>query len=409
MKSIGFMWIVLGLVCGPALAVPGYDIYKLSQDGTPIPDVNKAGGLEDNSCWQAAAANLLAGAGWGKAGQSAAQNAAAIYGHMTAHFGTACGGYEERAINWWLANYGKNPNAPDTSYYDPNNSYTDVTHVLRTLSAGDYEFLLNELVRCQYVAVSFLKPREELGHVMTLVGGNRTPWAVPPGLGQQVAVWHDSDRNLNPPPPSDDVLTNRWQGANINATWYLDYWQTPDVPDDDWLAENYTTLCPGLKKPKQAMENYDLAYFKDMDAAGKWFNTFREAGAKKDVYADPVWDDEHLRLTIGNEEIQNFTKDIWLLVDYLDRDNNVPPGITLDTPLEQGLTPEIDYSPDYGQILLHWSLTYQPAWETFVFPTADYWALSGDVKDFDIATICIPEPTTVALLALGLIGLRRRR
>jgi hypothetical protein len=387
-----------------------YDVYKNSQDMTPVPDVNKnpANPQPDNSCWLAVAANLLGGAGWGLSTQTAQQNADAIYGQLVNHFGVNFGGLEERAVNWWLLNYGYNPNAPDLQYYNPTKQYNDVTHVNRTLVAADYDFLLDELTRCQYVGVSFAIPGQELGHAMTLVGGNYSQWHMPPGMQQQ-SVWHDSDRNNIA--PGDDVYTNRWQGSDPTATWYVDYQNTPANPNDDLLAENYTTLCPGLQKPKVAIDNYDVAFYRDMDPAGNWIRTFREAGAKKDVYADPYWDTNYVSLVIGNEFIPEYHKSIYLLIDYLDRDNNADPGITLITPQDQnGLAPtSIQYSPDFGQILLTWDLTYQPDWEKIVFPNVSYYDLSGDVKDFNIATYCVPEPGMIMLVVIGGLSLIRQR
>lgn len=387
-----------------------YDVYKWSQVGEPpdaVPDVNKnpATPPPDNTCWLGVAANMLAGAGWGLSGATAQQNADAIYGQLTAHFGTLQPGWEERAINWWLLNYGYNPNAPDIQYYAPTRTYNDVTHVERTLTAADYDFLLDELARCQYVGVSFMDPANvEVGHAMTLVGGNysmlRQP---PPNVPPQVAVWHDTDDGL----VGDNAMTNRWGPGN---NWYVDYWKTPENPNDDFLAENYTTLCPGLQKPREAIENYDVAFYKDMEpATGMWFNTFRVAG--KQPFAVPHWESDYLTLHVYNEENPDLQKKIYLLVDYLDRDNGIDPGVLLITEEDfNGIAPtHVTFSADLGQILFEWDLTYQPEEEWIRFPSIWYHDLAGDVKDFNIATICVPEPATMALLALGGIALLRRR
>jgi hypothetical protein len=396
----------LGVFFASPWAYAQYDVYKYSQDDTAVPDVNKNAGTPppDETCWLAVAANMLGAAGWGKDTQTAQQNADDIYGHLTAHFGTANPGYEERAINWWLLNYGYNPDAPDKNYYAPTKTYNDVTHVDRTLFNIDYDFLLDELNRCQYVGVSFMKPGCEVGHAMTLVGGNYSLLHQPPG-NPQVAVWHDSDDGFS----GDSVLPNRWAGG---GTWYVDY-QNNGLPEDDYLAENYTTLCPGLQKPQAAIENYDYAYFRDMDkVTGLWFLSGREAGAMKDVFTDPYWTADCMRLVIDNEVVQDYKKDVYLLVDYLDRDNTVDPGILLDTPTEQGLMPtEVTCSPDFGQILFHWALDYQPDWEEIVFPNVYYHDLSMDVKDFNVSTICVPEPAAWLMLLLAgicVLAFRRR-
>ena len=60
--------------------------------------------------------------------------------------------------------------------------------------------------------------------------------------------------------------------------------------------------------------------------------------------------------------------------------------------------------------LLNSTKPISPAdWEEILFPDARYVNLSGDVKDWDLATECIPEPATLSLLALGGLALIRRR
>ncbi|MBN2291046.1 MAG: PEP-CTERM sorting domain-containing protein [Pirellulales bacterium] len=403
------------LCCATAVFILGncafaqWDVYAYSQGSgsVPIPDVDKNPAnappppLVDNSCWMAAASNLLAGAGWGLSTQTPQQNADAIYGHMTSHFNIINGGFTYRAINWWLYNYGYNPD-DTTGYYNPGNMYSDVTYVERTLTAGDYDYLLGELASTpnnQYVAVSFILPAPaECGHVMTLVGGNYSTSA-----GSQTSVWHDSDQDVGG--TDDDTYTNVWGGGGPTATWWLDYGNT-GPGGDDWLADAYHMLCPGLTKPQDAMENYDWAYYRDQNASGDWFLNSREAGLKAADFDDPYWWDSNT-LVVDNELIQDQRKNVYLLIDYIDQDNNSDPGITLissEDELTEIAPTLIEYSDDYGQILLTWELDHQPAWEKIIFPASKYHDLSLDVKDFNIATICVPEPSTMLMLALAVIG-----
>jgi hypothetical protein len=381
--------VVVALTVGLCVLTPpaqAYDVYK-----NGIPDVDKNPGVPqpDNACWQAAAANVLAGAGWGLAGQTPQQNGDAIYAQLNAHFGTAQPGCGYRAINWWLLNYGYNPNAPDPNYYNPNKTYNDVTYVYKPsgLWASDYDWLLSELARApaQYVTVAFDKGTS-IGHEMALVGGNYTPWHLPPGGMPQQSVWHDSDQDTGG--TDDDPHANMWSAPNPGGTWRLDY-QDDGNPNNDWLANAYTTLCPGLQKPHEAIEFYDVAYFNDMNPnTGAWFKTFREAGKKKDDFNDPNWDND-LQLLIDNEVVAGDWKQVWLLVDYIDRNHLAIPNITLTTDQQVGLLPtRAEASLDAGQIRLIWQLNYQPAWEKIVFPDPNYFNLSSDVKDLDIATLC---------------------
>ena len=65
----------------------------------------------------------------------------------------------------------------------------------------------------------------------------------------------------------------------------------------------------------------------------------------------------------------------------------------------------VTFSEGGGQILYHWTLLDQPNSERLIFPDETFYYLSGDVKDFNLATDCVPEPSTFVLLALGLMGL----
>ena len=413
MKSSLLAMLIAVLLVGTAYAVvPNYDEYKYSvdlpQNTVPVPDVDKAGVNppppaipNDNSCWQAAASNVLGAAGYGL-GANAQARAQNIYGQITGALGVNNFGCCEKAVNWWLYNFGKNPNALD---FQPANTYTDVTVVDKFGAGGltygiignDYDFLLGELNRCQYVTVEFVSP----DHCMTLVGGNYSNTVQNTG---QVCILHDSDRDqpdvvFN---VDDDVYTNvavggKWNLLNYNMAGGL----TP--------AMKYMTLCPGLNKPEAAMRNYDVAYFVQADA-NQVLNdpAFREAGAKADVFQDPFWDESSTETIafIGNEVVPGMRKEVYLLVDYLDqvagRQENVKLLVVDTAGVEQLLDPtSVEASLDDGQLLFTWKLDYQPAWEKLVFPTPDYKNLAVYVKDWDVATICVPEPGTFVLLAMA--------
>ena len=205
----------------------------------------------------------------------------------------------------------------------------------------------------------------------------------------------------------------------------LDYWDTGPNVIDEWEADGATLLCPGLTKPDEAMGNYDVAYFKDMDAAGNLFNNMREAGDKVGVYtfddgnSVPYWepDTQVHEFYLPNEEVPDMWKEVWLLIDYIDRGHITTPDITIvDDEGTEHYPDSSEWSTDSGQVLLHWKLDDQPAWEKIVFPDASYrdlydisTGLGGDVKDWNVATICVPEPISLSLLAMGTMVLLRRR
>ncbi len=417
-KLILMLCAVLAFVAAPSVAQAQYDVYK------SVPDVDKpdrnGDGIwpdpGDMSCWQAVAANLLGGAGWGLAANTPQQNADAIYKHMTANFGTANPGKTGIAINWWLYNYGYNPDRVG-GWYQPDKKSNDVTVVGRTLTNMDYDFLLDELSpsRSQYVGVrwEFFNPEtsESFNHCLTLIGGNYSNVHVPPGNPLQ-SLWHDSDRDMGngPNPPDDDMYTNTF---DANQFWHINY--TPAVMNN-W-AQGYVTLCPGEQKPASAMENYDAAYHRDYNAAGNEIKVWRTAGANKN-WGAPTWDPDgtgdYTILQIPNEEIPEMYKKVYLLVDYKDRNydpadpTGAPDIILVDN---AGITyePDVTISTDGGQILFEWTMDDQPPWERIIFPNTDYYYLTGDIKDFNIATECIPEPATMLLISMGGIGLILRR
>ena len=397
-----------------------YDVYKYSQDGTTVPDVDKAGVppgpplAGDLSCWQATASNLLGGAGYGT-GVNAQARADSIYNQLTIGpigLGLANPGFTDRAINWWLYNYGKNPSSAE---YQPTNPYTDVTAVYKTLTytpgaiGSDYDFLLDELNRCQYVGVGFNMESSD-GHALTLVGGNYASTAQPTG---NVSIWHDSDRDKADTVVSidDDVYINATHGAD----WYLSDYPTLS-------ADSYTTLCPGLNKPEDAVRNYDVAYFMQALDANQVLDdpAFRVAGENAGVYADPIWEDE-TTVQIGNLAFENMKKEVYLLVDYYDRvvgrESQEQILLQVEDPAQGTLDLDptsVEASLDGGQLLFTWLLDFQPGWENIIFPDNRYSTLSGNVKDWNVATDCVPEPSSIVLLIVGAIsamayGWRRRR
>ncbi len=408
-------------IAGVAQAIDPLDPFiKTSRDLTPIPDVNKPGVANDNSCWMAAAANMLGGADYGT-GVDASAKAQGIYNTLRTDLGWTNPGSSEYAINYWLYMYGKNP---DSTEFKPTHAYTDVTVGDSStlgrpfLNMADYAFLQNELLRCQYIEVSFDNP----AHAITFVGYSQN---------QNTSTWHDSDFNTTP--PGDDTYFTAVDATN--NTWDLVDRSTGAVVMDN--ADGYVLLCPGLNKPAEAMKNYDVAWFltdNEQTNAGtprdnSWTAEFREAGAKKNDFDNPYWlDSTHERymqdmpiVHIDNEIVEEMHKEISLLVDYRERDLNraIEENIMLQIPnpgddggagVQSPLPPtSVVWNEHDGQALFTWILDYQPAWEEIVFPDNWYWSLEGKVKDWDVATICTPEPATLALLSCGFLAILRKR
>ncbi len=442
------------LLSVPAWGQVTYDVDpKVSSDGVnPVPDVDKAGLIQgqpvppgpgpaggpagpDLGCWTATASNILGAAGWGT-GANPQAKADSIYQDLVNQFEVnpgdgyiAAAGNCAAAAKWWVHNVGLN-SAKAGQGYDPTNPYVDFGLVERTLAEPDYNYLLDELARCQYVGVTWITGGDT-GHCMTLVGGNYGPNG-PPGLAPpDVSVWHNSDNEgLG---TDDEVYGNDW---NANPpTWYL------DVSGDgvgDWFADGYFKACPGHAKPAGAVGNYDVHYYRGPDHIDNtgpvplWVDAVQMlvTGDNKDAYAgpqggtQPEWDPSGgPTLYVPNEEIDDLYKILYLLVDFkeplpafaqpedLVGAENFFDIQVLDEEGEEVPLDEYWLSSDNGQVLLKYVFDDQPDWEQIVFPHLDYKDLTGNILEWNLATECVPEPASLALLAAGAAAalLRRRR
>ena len=438
---------VLLLAGAPAAAVVGDDVGpKNSSDGTPVPDVDKAHIVQglpppvppDNGCWAAAASNVLWAAGWG-IGAYAQAWADNIYQDLINQFGTAALGYIDAlgdgpaGAKWWVHNIGLDA-ADAGAGYTPGCNYINFHIKEGTLYELDANFLLDELARCQYALVKWGIP-EVGGHCVTMVGGNYGPNSRNFTGNVQQSVWHDSDSD--PAIGNDEVRPNRW-GPNME--WFLAMGKP--IPDDDWIADGYMTVCPGVPKPASAIGNFDVHYYvgignrHDPPVGDPYYDTTVQmtfTGSNYQAYhfddgtTDPYWDDQARTptLLIPNEEIDDMFKKLYILVDFNDAalvpvdalGNPIVPDIDVydDGDTEIALD-SAEWASDSGQVLLTYVFDDQPAWEKVVFPSDEYTLIGKvgqqgyNVFEWNIATECVPEPATLALLAFGgLLTLTRRK
>ena len=409
-----------------------YDVYKAG-----VPDVDKDPNNSppaDESCWMAAASNVLGGAGWG--------NADDIYQDMIDEFGTATGGAAAPAAKWWVHNVGLNK-AMDGNGYNPTADYVDFRWIGRTLDDVYYLFLMSELDRCQYITVFWMKPDVVLGHYMTLVGGN-----VPGSPNGDSSVWHDSDSDAAGG-GADEVHTNMWPQGLPNSNWRLDYPKTGENPNDDWLAEGAFLACPGVPKPADAIGNFDVHYFMgvgplnpdpninayttepNMLTTGDNHGTYDAPHfnwAGNPTTYDPYWlneaDPNTPTVILPNEERSDLWKELYISVDFnepINADDGNVPDIRVYYEGDDGNDVEVlmaDWTwsptdannPQAGQILLKYVFDgFQPDWEKIVFPNDDYLTLTGDIFEWNIATRCVPEPATLVLVGAAVPVLLRRR
>lgn len=213
----------------------------------PPPDGDKAFLAGNNSCYLATAANMLAGAGYGT-GNTVQDRADDVYADLTAHFGTANGGWTDTALTWWLNSnhntWANNPytvvtvdgnKSPRYPWAEPNGA--------RTIG--------NELRRCEFVGLSISWPTNAVdpagnpiigsgGHAITGWGdnsGNLASLATNPGTVRVT----DSDTDTGGDVQAydyDDYTNPNPGGANEGNGWYIDY------HNNHPYIKHIITLCP---------------------------------------------------------------------------------------------------------------------------------------------------------------------
>ncbi|HEY4788391.1 MAG TPA: hypothetical protein VIH57_20205, partial [Bacteroidales bacterium] len=181
----------------------------------------------DFSCWMHVASNMLAGAGYGT-GTTVQARADNIFDQMSAHYGTANGGWPDAALQWWL---GSNNNTWTTNPYTlvsvlGNKSRVPWKNPNAPKDMGDSLRICDMVGMCIYST--------SLHHAITPWGDNNnssTPLTANPG---QVRVT-DSDRDNggNVQVYSYDVYTDPVRGDG----WYFNF----DVPHP--FIENIVTLA----------------------------------------------------------------------------------------------------------------------------------------------------------------------
>ena len=150
MKKWIILLLVLLLTVGSAQAGTVWSVPLSDPEGAPwthqdMPDVVKTNPGQHETCWLAAAANVLGAAGWGQfqdpnyLNLTPQQRAEHIYNNMTADQGFGAGN-PVVAIRDWMRDHGHNR---DDISYDPDNLWWWVTPMRGSALGGN-------MIRSQY-------------------------------------------------------------------------------------------------------------------------------------------------------------------------------------------------------------------------------------------------------------------
>ena len=152
-----------------------------------------------------------------------------------------------------------------------------------------------------------------------------------------------------------------------------------DVVDQYWVW--YPDHTPGANIP------------------GYWVNPINHIGTPA-----PQWRDDGLRLDIFNIEIPENVKNIWVEVKYLFPQTEIAP-ITVIDPKGNVFDPVDAWISTNGQFVTwQWQLPWQPRMETIDFGNPSFFLLDN-IELVEIATQCVPEPSSLFLLLPGVVGL----
>ena len=210
---IGLLFVMMAGSCRPYMKMnPPAD----SDKPLPVP----AG---DYSCWMHAAANMLAGAGYGN-GTTLQARADSIFSQMDAHYGTANGGWIDAALQWWLASAN---NTWATNPYTIVTVYGNKTKVPWANANGPMD-IGNYLRTCDMVGVSISWPSTAGaygGHAITGWGDDiKNSGTITTDPSQIRVTDSDKDNGGDVQVYTYDNYTNPNPGGpNAGNGWYFNY------------------------------------------------------------------------------------------------------------------------------------------------------------------------------------------
>lgn len=138
-------------------------------------------------------------------------------------------------------------------------------------------------------------------------------------------------------------------------------------------------------------------------------------------FDSPYWMEDHLRVFVDNEYIPEWTKLVWVEVEWMCVRILPPEAPDLQLMVGQVVMLPASVTPTASGMgwTWKWEIFPQPENEIIRFPDDSYWHLGQPwnpdlpyymgVSSVEIGTLCVPEPVTAALLGIGGVVLLRRR
>lgn len=193
------------------------------------------------------------------------------------------------------------------------------------------------------------------------------------------------------PAMADDPCSPSWRGqeGTLYAAWNSWTGFAGPMPPDDWESN-------GLASPQAYA--YGSAYLKPSYSGRS--SLLRLDGDDESKFDMPNF--------VGGDY-----KDIWIQVTYYKPDTRYPLFTVVTEEKFDMTTPVLEDSEVWGTtgwVTEAWSfqLSPNPEWEEIWLNFSSYDSYTY-VDQVVIDTQCTPEPTTIALLGLGAIGLLRRK